>query len=82
MGDNGEAYRQIEKSSQYAKTDEEYAHLYYYRATVLDLLGYPDAALKDWKAMVNLPEAAVPAEWRQYAEERIAGSLPTAASSP
>ena len=51
MGDNGEAYEQIEKSSKYAETDEEFAQVYYYRATALELIGFPDAALKDWKAL-------------------------------
>jgi tetratricopeptide (TPR) repeat protein len=81
MGDNGEAYRQIEKSSKYAKTDEEYAQLYYYRATVLDLLGFPDAALKDWNALIKLPKSAIPSEWLVYAEERIEVGLPTASTS-
>lgn len=80
-GNNGEAYRQIEKSSKWAKTDEELAELYYYRATVLDLIGYPDAALKDWKALLTLPESVVPAEWWKAAENRVSGNLPTASAS-
>ncbi len=81
MKNTGEAYRQIEKSRKFAKTDEELAQLYYYRATVLDMLGYPDAALKDWKALLTLPKSAVPDEWWQAAEDRVAGSLPTASAS-
>jgi tetratricopeptide (TPR) repeat protein len=81
MNNTGEAYRQIEKSSKYAKTDDELAQLYYYRATVLDMLGYPDAALKDWKALLALPKASVSADWWQAAEERIASGLPTASAS-
>jgi tetratricopeptide (TPR) repeat protein len=81
MGNNGEAYRQIEKSKKFAKTDEELAELYYYRATVLDLIGYPDAALKDWKALLELPRSIVPDEWWQAAEDRVSGKLPTASSS-
>jgi tetratricopeptide (TPR) repeat protein len=81
LNNTGEAYRQIEKSSKYAKTDDELAQLYYYRATVLDMLGYPDAALKDWKALLALPKASVSADWWQAAEDRIAGSLPTASAS-
>ena len=81
MNNTGEAYRQIEKSSKFAKTDEELAQLYYYRATVLDMLGYPDAALKDWKALLALPKASVPDDWWQAAEDRVAGSLPTASAS-
>jgi tetratricopeptide (TPR) repeat protein len=78
LNNTGEAYRQIEKSSKYAKTDEELAQLYYYRATVLDMLGYPDAALKDWKALLALPQAAVADEWWKAAEDRVTGNLPTA----
>lgn len=81
MKNTGEAYRQIEKSSKFAKTDEELAQLYYYRATVLDMLGYPDAALKDWKALLTLPDSAVPDEWQIAAEDRIATTLPTASTS-
>jgi tetratricopeptide (TPR) repeat protein len=81
MKNTGEAYRQIEKSSKFAKADEELAQLYYYRATVLDMLGYPDAALKDWKALLTLPDSAVPDEWQKAAEDRIATSLPTASTS-
>jgi tetratricopeptide (TPR) repeat protein len=81
MGNNGEAYRQIEKSKKFAKTDEELAELYYYRATVLELIGYPDAALKDWKALLELPRSIVPDDWWQAAEDRVSGKLPTASSS-
>jgi len=81
IGNNGEAYRQIEKSKKFAKTDPELAELYYYRATVLDLIGYPDAALKDWKALLELPRSVVPDEWWQAAQDRVGGNLPTASSS-
>jgi tetratricopeptide (TPR) repeat protein len=81
MGINGEAYAQIEKSSKYAQTDEEFAQLYYYRATVLDLIGFPDAALKDWKALLKLPQTAVPTEWWQIALGKTGGALPTASTS-
>ncbi len=81
MKNTGEAYRQIEKSKSFAKTDEELAQLYYYRATLLDMLNYPDAALQDWTTLLTLPKSAVPAEWWQAAEDRVAGSLPTASAS-
>jgi tetratricopeptide (TPR) repeat protein len=81
IGNNGEAYRQIEKSKKFAKTDPELAQLYYYRATVLDLIGYPDAALKDWKALLELPKSIVPDEWWQAAQDRVSGNLPPASSS-
>jgi len=77
LKNTGEAYRHIEKSSKFAKSDEELAQLYYYRATVLDMLGYPDSALKDWQALLALPRTAVTDEWWQAAEERIASSIPT-----
>lgn len=81
MGLNGDAYRQIEASSKYAKTDEEFAQLYYYRASVLDLIGFPDAALKDWKALLKLPQSTVSPAWWQMALEKTGGSLPTASTS-
>jgi len=81
MGDNGEAYRQIEASSKWAKTDEELAQLYYYRATVLELIGFPDAAQKDWKALLKLQQSVVPPEWWQIALEKTGSSLPTASTS-
>jgi tetratricopeptide (TPR) repeat protein len=82
LGDNGEAYEQIEASSKYAETDEEFAQVYYYRATALELIGFPDAALKDWKALLKLPQSAVPPEWWQIALEKTGTlSLPTASTS-
>ncbi len=81
MGVNGKAYEQIEASSKWAKTDEELAQLYYYRATTLDLLSFPDTALRDWRALLKLPQSVVPAEWWQIALERTGTSLPTASTS-
>ncbi|MBN2256291.1 MAG: tetratricopeptide repeat protein [Anaerolineaceae bacterium] len=81
LGDTGEAYRRIESSSKYAKSDEEYAQLYYYRATVLDLLGFPDAAMKDWNALLKLPVSAIPTDWIEYAEKRIEANLPPASAT-
>jgi tetratricopeptide (TPR) repeat protein len=81
MNNTGEAYRQVDKSSKFAKTDEELAQYYYYHATLLDKLGYPDAALKDWNSLLALPKSAVPDEWWQTAEDRVANSTSTSSVS-
>ncbi len=46
-----------------AKTDEQLAALYYWRALTFEELGYLDLAERDWNQLVDLPAGAAPPEW-------------------
>jgi len=65
------AFFEINASSALATTAEQRAMLFYWRATTLEALGQAANALADWQSLLNLPAAAVPAEWRATAQERI-----------
>jgi tetratricopeptide (TPR) repeat protein len=67
-----DARGQISSSLDMAKTDEQRAQVYYYRAQVLEALGNPPAARQDWQALIELPDAAVPAKWAALARQQLA----------
>ena len=74
-------------SQSLAKTAPDQAAVYYWRAQVLESLGNLPAAKADWKALYNLPEEAVPAEWLAIAKQRLATTAtptitPTATKTP
>ena len=48
------------------------AQVLYWRAISLEKLSRPVVALRDWKALLDLPDDAVPSDWRDYAEKRVA----------
>jgi tetratricopeptide (TPR) repeat protein len=73
-----DARGQISGSLDLAKNDEQRAQVYYYRAQVLEALGNPPAARQDWQALIELPQAAVPAEWAAMARKQLA---PTATAT-
>jgi tetratricopeptide (TPR) repeat protein len=73
-----DARGQISSSLDLAQSDEQRAQVYYYRALVLEALGNPPAARQDWQALIDLPEAAVPAEWAAMARKALA---PTATAT-
>jgi tetratricopeptide (TPR) repeat protein len=55
-----------------AKTNEELAQVYYWRAQMLEANGDVYNGLKDWARLLKLPEDTMPKEWRDMAEERLA----------
>jgi len=67
----GDALGQINRSLNMAKTDAEKAQAYYWRALTLEAAGNLPSALKDWKALLALPEDAYPEEWMETAEEHL-----------
>ena len=67
----GDALGQINRSLNLAKMDEEKAQAYYWRALTLEEIGNMPSALKDWKALLALPEEAYPNEWKELAEEHL-----------
>jgi tetratricopeptide (TPR) repeat protein len=62
-GRTSEAISQITSSQDLAGTDEDLAQIYYWRAAIYSQSGNLAAAIKDWEALLALPEDAVPAGW-------------------
>jgi tetratricopeptide (TPR) repeat protein len=72
----GDAYNSVEKAKSLIETDAQQAEWFFWRARSLDkLTGFEDVALKDYQKLLDLPKSSVKAEWRQYAQERIAKSI-------
>lgn len=67
----GNAYIQFNETIGDADEDAQLAALYYWRAQSLEQLDEPEAATRDWQALLDLPEEAVPAAWNTVAEEHI-----------
>lgn len=70
-GNPSGAFFEINATSSLARTDEQRGLLFYWRATALEALGEPQNARPDWQSLLNLPEAAVPAEWRAEAQAHL-----------
>ena len=70
-GDVENAYLQINRSEKLAQTDAELAQVYYYRAQIAAELSQLQREELDWKALLELPEDVVPAEWRQQARQAL-----------
>lgn len=70
-----EALGQIDRAKELAHTDADMAQVYFWRAQTLEKIGNVPSALKDWKALLALPEDAMPPEWRQLAEEHIQATV-------
>ena len=68
----GEMYNRVEAARSWAVTNEDFAQVYYWRAISLEELGRDDIAYRDWQLLLDLPGVNVPAEWRTYAQERMA----------
>lgn len=73
----GSAYMQLNRAEGLAKTDAEKAQLHYWRALALERL--PDqtaqvrsAAVRDWEALLALPETNAPAAWSVEAQKHLA----------
>ncbi|MDI6693806.1 MAG: tetratricopeptide repeat protein [Anaerolineales bacterium] len=66
-----DALAQINRAEDLAESDAELAQVYYWRAQTYEKIGNMISAAKDWKALVALPEDAVPPAWRALAEERL-----------
>lgn len=67
----GNAYMQLSAAEAYYKSDAEHASLLYYRAQSLELLDEISPAIRDWKALLELPAASMPSEWRKLAQDRL-----------
>ena len=78
----GNAYVRFNETIGLAEEDEEFAVLYYWRAQSLEYLNEPEAATRDWQALLALPEDAYPQEWGAIAEEHIRLLNPTETPTP
>ena len=69
-GNPSGAFFEINSSSRLMETDAQRAMFFYWRAMALEALGQAQNALADWRSLLALPAEAMPAEWRQTAQER------------
>ncbi|UYN92239.1 MAG: tetratricopeptide repeat protein [Anaerolineales bacterium] len=69
-GNPSSAFFEVNAGAPLAKSDSQRAQLFYWRATTLEALNQRENALPDWQSLLNLPASAMPAEWRQLAQER------------
>lgn len=70
-GQFSQAYFEFNKSSAYAKTVEQKALLYYWRAKTAENVGETSTAKKDWVALVALPADAFPSAWLEEAYRHL-----------
>jgi tetratricopeptide (TPR) repeat protein len=70
-GNPSGAFFEINAGSGLAKSDEQRAMLFYWRATALEALNEHSNAIADWQSLLNLPAAAMPAEWRTTAQQHL-----------
>lgn len=70
-GQFSQAYFEFNKSSAYAKTAEQKALLYYWRAKAAENVGETSTAKKDWVALVALPPDAFPSAWLSEAYQHM-----------
>jgi tetratricopeptide (TPR) repeat protein len=77
----GDAYMQFMGTQGFAKEEAQKVELAYWRALSLDELGEQEAALREWKKLLELPAGSLTEEVRAYAAERaaaLATATPTA----
>lgn len=77
-GREKEAYNQYNYCQKLAQTDEELAAVYYWRAQLFETTGDKKAAVRDWQALLKLPQGSVPTEWAADAKQQL---TPTATST-
>lgn len=79
-GKSSEAYQQAVIAENYAKTDEEKARVYYWRALSLEKLNKTTSAQTDWKALMALPDGSAPEQWLLQAQEHLSTLSPATAT--
>ncbi len=70
-GNPSSAFFEINAGASLAKSDAQHAQLFYWRARSLEALNQPGNAEADWRSLLNLPTSAMPAEWRQEAQDHV-----------
>ena len=81
-----DALAQIDRAGKLATNDSDRAQVLYWRAQTLEKIGNLPSAVREWKALLELPEEIIPAGWRLMAEEHIQSTStpppPTATPTP
>lgn len=77
----GDARGQLNTCENLAESDEELAQVYYYRALASEGLENRPWAIRDWQALLALPEESVPQAWQQQAVQQLTPT-PTVTPSP
>jgi hypothetical protein len=70
-GEFNNSYIAIIKVEGFVQDENQHARFLYIRALSLDELNQPDAAYRDWTALLALPVTATTDEMRQKAQERV-----------
>ena len=81
----GDALQQVNRSYDLARSDAELGQALYWRAQIYEAIGNLYNAVRDWKALIALPEGSVPGEMLETAEEHIKTTstpAPTATRTP
>jgi len=78
-----DALNTLNQAETLALTDQDRAQVYYWRAVTLDTARQSLVAYDDWKRLLELPAAVVPAAWARQAKEQIAKlATPTPTLTP
>lgn len=67
----GDARGQLNTCENLAKSDQELAQVYYYRALASEGLENRPWAIRDWKALLALPEESAPQAWLLLAAKQL-----------
>ena len=81
----GDALAQMNRAFDLAASDKEKGEARYYRALTYEEIGNLVSAVRDWKALIELPEGSVPEEWLETARIHITTTstpVPTATRIP
>lgn len=76
-GQAATGYSTLQVNSGQARTNEQKAFLYYWRALALEALEDFENANNDWRRLLALPEDEIPVEWARTATNHIAGVYET-----
>lgn len=77
----GDARGQLNTCENLVESDEDLAQVYYYRALASEGLENRPWAIRDWQALLALPEDNVPQAWLQQAAKQLTPT-PTLTASP
>lgn len=70
-GDDRSAYVQFANAEGYAQNDYQKAEMLYFRAQSLQSIGESKAAIRDWKALLNMPAESLSTGWEDAAKEAL-----------
>lgn len=77
-----DSMRQFNAVERLAQDEFELASYYFWRAQARDAAGDANGAIRDWEALLELPEESYPEEWGDLARERLAILAPTSTPTP